>query len=847
MKKERLCPHCMKEMPEGEQKICPHCGYDFDNPREITHQLKPFTILEGKYLVGDVLGEGGFGITYIGFDLNLEIRVAIKEFYPNGFATRESQHTSELTAYAGQNMEAVYKWRDSFVKEARSLAKCSHLPGIVGVKDYFQENNTAYIIMEYLEGQTLKEYMKANGGKLPADRVLQVMRPVISSLEEVHKEGLIHRDISPDNLILLKGGNVKLLDFGAARDYTESGERSLSVMLKPGYAPEEQYRTKGKQGPWSDVYALCATIYKCITGVTPPESMERMRQDELTKISSLGIPISPQVETALEKGMAVFAEERCQSMGELENLLYESGNAVPAEAVPNVSQPAPSVTPAEEKVVTETVAAAVQTEEQKEVLQEKKEEQNAGFINKPIEWIKKNKKAVLAVAGIAVLLFAVVKFNGKKDAEDTAQVAANTAENQEQAVSVGAVPQVEENLPVQEEEQEQAEETVPENNVVEHAYKYVVADCTWTEAYTACQTAGGHLVTFDSPEEYEDVLSAIEEQDLQDCLFYIGGMRDVNSYDYYWIEEGGDSQTVLNQAYADYWLEGEPSYADGEIVENCMMIFFYSDEEEESDEWVWNDVPDNVLAVGPYYAGRIGYICEYENAADVSLDEKVPESEPQVDMAEKAREIEAWENQRSSLPNIETVEFGESFAGMPLYEGEIYNGMLVYAYLPGSAGGRDYTYMDNRLCSTSISGPNGRYTTYFYNGEVIKVVYDSFDEEESASYVHEYGKLTDEDRQWDSQEGEKIRRIFSSDEYILPDADSRYIGREELEGAYSGEELRYIRNEFYARHGYIFQDDTLREYFMGKSWYSPEVTEVPESMLNEYEIANRDLVIELEQ
>ncbi len=204
MKIERLCLHCMREMPEGEEKICPHCGYNYDNPREITHQLKPFTILEGKYLVGDVLGEGGFGITYIGLDLNLEIRVAIKEFYPNGFATRESQNTSELTAYTGQNLEAVYKWRDNFVKEARSLAKCSHLPGIVGVKDYFQENNTAYIIMEYLEGQTLKEHMKGNGGKLPVNEVLNMMHPVISSLEEVHKEGLIHRDISPDNLILLK-------------------------------------------------------------------------------------------------------------------------------------------------------------------------------------------------------------------------------------------------------------------------------------------------------------------------------------------------------------------------------------------------------------------------------------------------------------------------------------------------------------------------------------------------------------------------------------------------------------------------------------------------------------------
>lgn len=393
MEVERICPHCMGEMPEGEKKFCPWCGYDFGNPGEVTHQLKPFTILAGKYLVGDVLGEGGFGITYIGFDLNLEIKIAIKEFYPNGFATRESQNTSELTAYAGQSMETVYKWRDNFVKEARSLAKCSHLPGIVGVKDYFQENNTAYIIMEYLEGQTLKENMKANGGKIPPDDVLRMMRPVISSLEEVHREGLIHRDISPDNLILLKGGNVKLLDFGAARDYTESGEKSLSVMLKPGYAPEEQYRTKGKQGPWSDVYALSATIYKCITGVTPPEAMERMRTDELKKISSLGILVSPQVETALEKGMAVFAENRCQSMEELEKMLY-NGVVMPDVNTAAAAQPVPQ----EEKA-------------------------------------KDYRKAVPVAAGIAVLLLIVVAVSSGKNTKETEGMAeAGAVKNDVQSV-----------------------------------------------------------------------------------------------------------------------------------------------------------------------------------------------------------------------------------------------------------------------------------------------------------------------------------------------------------------------------------------------------------------------------
>lgn len=322
----KLCPHCMKEVDKENAGQCSHCGYDFLETKEIHHQLKPYTILAGKYLVGDVLGEGGFGITYIGYDLNLEIRVAIKEFFPNGYATRESKNTSVLTVYAGKNIDIVYKWRDNFLKEARSLAKCANLSGVVGVKDFFQENNTAYIVQEFLEGQTLKEYCKEKGGKLPVEQLLSALEPVILALEEVHKEGLIHRDISPDNIMLLRGGQMKLLDFGAARDFTQEGDKSLSVLLKPGYAPEEQYRTKGNQGPWSDIYALAGTIYKCITGVTPPESMERMRKDELQRPSALGVSISPTVEKVLLKAMEVYAENRYQTIEEFHRDLYSQKN-----------------------------------------------------------------------------------------------------------------------------------------------------------------------------------------------------------------------------------------------------------------------------------------------------------------------------------------------------------------------------------------------------------------------------------------------------------------------------------------------------------------------------------------
>ena len=317
----KLCIHCMNEIDVNKGSFCPHCGHNIGQQPELTHQLRPMTILRGKFLVGDVLGEGGFGITYIGLDLNLELKVAIKEFYPNGYATREPASTSMLTIYSGQNAQAVYKWRDNFMKEARSLAKCARLPGVVGVRDFFEENNTAYLVMEYVEGDTLKNYAKKKGGRIAASELLIAIEPVFTALGEVHRQGLIHRDISPDNIMLLSGGKMKLLDFGAAREYV-ADEKSLSVMLKPGYAPEEQYRTKGKQGPWSDIYALAGTIYKCLTGLTPPEAMERMRRDELQRPNSVGAGLTAGQEQALVKALAVRAEDRYQTMEEFRRDLY---------------------------------------------------------------------------------------------------------------------------------------------------------------------------------------------------------------------------------------------------------------------------------------------------------------------------------------------------------------------------------------------------------------------------------------------------------------------------------------------------------------------------------------------
>jgi serine/threonine protein kinase len=329
-----ICMGCFAEL-DSATTACPHCGYDEAKQTLDPHHLRPRTILNGKYLVGKILGEGGFGITYLGWDLNLDRKVAIKEYYPLGFVSRETTATANTTVHplSGTQGEFFLKGRERFVGEAKTLAKFDELPGIVTIKDYFQENGTAYIVMTYVEGQTLRSYLDEMGGKLPPAHVFDLMKPVLTSLARIHESGLIHRDISPDNIMIGEFG-VKLLDFGAAREFGDSGNKSLSIMLKPGYAPEEQYRSKGVQGPWTDVYALCATIYKCITGVTPEESMERIAEDTLKPPRQIGAEITAKQETAIMKGMAVKQEKRYKDMHELYASLYD----VPQETLMSKSQ-----------------------------------------------------------------------------------------------------------------------------------------------------------------------------------------------------------------------------------------------------------------------------------------------------------------------------------------------------------------------------------------------------------------------------------------------------------------------------------------------------------------------------
>ncbi len=271
-----LCYNCFKEKTEGEEP-CPHCGFDLsENVKKYPVALRAGTLLNGRYLIGRVLGQGGFGITYVAYDQNLGSRVAVKEYMPGEMAARPDGKT--VSPMAGNREEEFRYGRERFQEEARTLAKFTGQPGIAGATDYFDENGTSYFVMEYVEGISFKTYIANQGGKVSVEEALDVMIPVLRALTAVHAEGFIYRDVTPDNIYITKDGNVKLLDFGSARYSLGDKSKSLDVILKVGYAPKEQYTRRGRQGPYTDVYSCAACLYAAITGFLPPESLDRWRK-----------------------------------------------------------------------------------------------------------------------------------------------------------------------------------------------------------------------------------------------------------------------------------------------------------------------------------------------------------------------------------------------------------------------------------------------------------------------------------------------------------------------------------------------------------------------------------------
>ena len=310
-----ICYSCFTE--KSAAGACPRCGYDpASDEGKYPIALRAGSILNGRYIVGRVLGQGGFGITYLAQDYQTKGLVAIKEYLPTEFAGRTTG-TYAVQVYSGDRRENFEYGKEQFLAEAKTLAEFIGNDHIVRIYSYFEEYGTAYLAMEYIDGESLDKYLRRFGGRLTVGQANELLIPVMEALDWVHSKGIVHRDIAPDNIIVTKDGRAKLIDFGAARYSTGEKSKSLDVILKHGFAPKEQYIRRGRQGPFTDVYAMAATYYYAITGKIPPDAIERIDEDELIPPTTLGVKMSEKAEDALLKGLEVSASERYQSTGEL--------------------------------------------------------------------------------------------------------------------------------------------------------------------------------------------------------------------------------------------------------------------------------------------------------------------------------------------------------------------------------------------------------------------------------------------------------------------------------------------------------------------------------------------------
>ena len=310
---EIRCKGCYKTY-DKKYDLCPYCGYyDGAEPKE-PFQLTVGTELADRYVLGSVIGFGGFGITYKAWDKTLETVVAVKEYYPGGLVNR-IPGTKDVILFSGVKKKEFEFGLERFIVEAQNMAKFSTHENIVNVFTYFEENNTAYIVMEFLEGCTLSEKIKAEG-LLSTEDSVEIVLKACNALKDIHATGIIHRDISPDNIFIKTDGIVKLIDFGAAR-FSQNSESNYTIILKPGFAPPEQYEQISSQGPWTDIYAVGATLYYLLTGHKPEESTNRKIKDTLKEPVQVKTDIPEYLSNGITKAMALEPHMRFKSVDEL--------------------------------------------------------------------------------------------------------------------------------------------------------------------------------------------------------------------------------------------------------------------------------------------------------------------------------------------------------------------------------------------------------------------------------------------------------------------------------------------------------------------------------------------------
>lgn len=317
------CYKCMKEYGDSYD-MCPYCGYEKATPAKELYFLSPGTLVGNRYEIGISIGSGGFGIMYKAWDRVLEKEVAVKEYYPIGLVNR-APGQKHITIYSGRGRKEFEHGKLRFLEEAKNMAKFDNHPNIVAVYDFFEENNTAYFVMEFLEGIDYKHYIEQQGGSVPIEYALEITKVVLKALSEVHKHGIVHRDISPDNIFLCRDGRIKLIDFGTARFSSKEEEMLRSVEVKWEYAPPEQYQKKSRQGPWTDVYAVGAMFYKAITNAELQSSQDRVEDDQLVEPIMICPDMTENLNNIILRAMSLQPELRFQTAEDFLEALETKG------------------------------------------------------------------------------------------------------------------------------------------------------------------------------------------------------------------------------------------------------------------------------------------------------------------------------------------------------------------------------------------------------------------------------------------------------------------------------------------------------------------------------------------
>lgn len=312
---QNLCEFCF-EPKDVNAKFCSQCGLNREKYKVEVGALLPGTNLLGKYIVGKVLGKGGFGKIYLAYSNNQRRVVAIKEYYPTGVVTRANGE-DEISIVSEDKKELFEKGVGRFLEEAKTISKFNSSNCVVSVYEFFYANRTAYYSMEYLSGIDLRQYISKKSGRLSENEALIVMNGLCNALVVVHSTQTLHRDISPDNVFICTNGAIKLIDFGVARQV--GGECTQpdpsDVVVKRGFAPPEQYNNTGKQGVWTDIYAVGATIYYALTGEVPLDAVNRAETPEIVFDSALNI--SNEFAKIIGKCLNLKINERYQSVIEL--------------------------------------------------------------------------------------------------------------------------------------------------------------------------------------------------------------------------------------------------------------------------------------------------------------------------------------------------------------------------------------------------------------------------------------------------------------------------------------------------------------------------------------------------